>query len=287
MRLTYLIPTIAVCGFTGCWKVVSNPRSATTATYAKPPDLPPLARKKKKRAAEKIYPGKLVMEAFSAPILFSGKVFITMIPWFPQGLESLCLCWSHQKVRFTSEPKKEALQLEHKTQHLRFLQDTTLLLWSTAQICLGQSSTRFRPNSCLKWLVLHAYGGWLDQGKRKFPKKVGFTWVFERWTIRFGEKSFPFRSFSEEALSIQTMMLVACLRSPAAAMDKAPWPDLKDTTLKMKTKHESTPFEKENRGNHSPPTPSKPPFQIHSVNWNLVGQTDSSVSESPASAWQR
>ena len=75
---------------------------------------------------------------------------------------------------------------------------------------------------------------------------------------------FPFRSFSEEALSIQTMMLVACLRSPAAAMDKAPWPDFKDTTLKkMKTKHESTPFEKEYRGNHSPPTPSKPSFQIH------------------------
>lgn len=30
-------------------------------------------------------------------------------------------------------------------------------------------------------------GGWLDQGKRNFPKNLGFTWVFERW-IRLGEK---------------------------------------------------------------------------------------------------
>ena len=80
----------------------------------------------------------------------------------------------------------------------------------------------------------------------------------------------PFHS-ARKPLSIQTMMLVACLRSPAAAMDKAPWPDLRDTTRKMKTEHESTPLEKENRGllySYSPPT-------VNLVNLHFVGISDS------------
>ena len=147
MRLTYLIPTIAVCGFTGCWKVVSNPRSATTATYAKPPDLPPLARLK--RSILESWSWRHFLLQFCFQVRSSSQ-------WFHDSHKDSKACIFVGPIKKSVSHlshKKEALQLEHKTQHLRFLQDTTLLLWSTAQICLGKkSSTRFRPRSCLKLL---------------------------------------------------------------------------------------------------------------------------------------
>ena len=132
--------------------------------------------------------------------------------------------------------------------------------WENEWIFLGENLRQWTWSPQYKPFDMF-FSGWniqcLHAVKQKHPNFVAI-------------RTFTSHRSWRKPLSIQTMMLVACLRSPAAAMDKAPWPDLRDTTRKMKTEHESTPLEKENRGllySYSPPT-------VNLVNLHFVGISD-------------